>query len=65
MEPLIWTTKGNMPVADLEYQTHWFENESEIGFSETYLHDGEIVRRSVHIRKKEGADIGAEQTRIG
>lgn len=65
MEPLIWTTKGNMPVAALEYKTDWFENEGEIGLAETYLHEGEVVRRSVHIRKKEGANIGAEQTRLG
>jgi hypothetical protein len=65
MEPLIWTTKGNMPISALECKVEWFENDGEIGLAETYLHEGEVVRRSVHIRKKEGADIGAEQARIG
>lgn len=65
MTPLIYTTKGNLPIADLQYATQWFENADEIGMIETYQHEGEEVRRSVHIMKKLGADVGAEQTRFG
>lgn len=64
-EPLIYTTKGNMPVSELDYSTSWGENGEEIAFAEEYRHQGEIVRRSVHIMKKRGAEMGAEQARVG
>lgn len=63
--PMIYTTKGNLPVSQLEYVTQWGENESEVAFAEEYRHEGELVRRSVHIMKKKGADMGTEQGRIG
>jgi hypothetical protein len=63
--PLIWTAKGNMPIEQLEYRTEWFENADEIGLAEIYEFKGEVVRRSVHVRKKRGADMGAEQERMG
>ena len=61
MIPLIWTNKGNLPIADLEYKVDWFETNDEIGMSEEYSHEGEVVRRSVHVRKKQGSAVGAEQ----
>lgn len=59
--PMVWTTKGNMPVEFLDYNVEWFENPDEIGLVEVYRHQGEIVRRSVHVRKKEGLSMDGDQ----
>lgn len=48
-EPLIWTTKGNVPVASLEYATRWEFSANNIKFVETYKSDGEVVKENVHV----------------
>jgi hypothetical protein len=58
--PLIWTTQGNMPVEALEYKTLWEETIDDVLMAEEYRYQGEIVRRSVHIYKKQGAAVGSE-----
>ena len=50
-----------MLVAELEYSTHWVDGRDDVVFAEEYRHEGELVRRSVHVMKKRGADMGAEQ----
>jgi len=64
-EPLIYTTKGNLPVASLQYRHNWLEDESAITFIEEYLLDGEIVKRSAHARLKRGLDTGLQQALFG
>jgi hypothetical protein len=64
-EPLIFTSKGNMLVSDLEYRHGWFETDNEISFIEEYLLDGEVVKRSVHSRLKRGLDAALEQQIFG
>lgn len=56
-EPLIWTSKGNLPISSLEYRTEWINSEDFITFSEYHLLDGEIVKASTHAYKKEGTLI--------
>jgi hypothetical protein len=63
--PMIWTAKGNMPIADLQYRTEWTENDDEIGMAEIYEFEGEVVRRSVHIRKKQGLAMVGKQAALG
>ena len=63
--PLIYTTHGNLPIADLEYSCAWHIGEEEIGFMETYTLNGEIVKQSVHINKLKGAEMGAQQVQFG
>ena len=47
--PLIYTSKGNLPVESLERKVEWHFSVGEIVFKEIYLLDGEVV--------KEGADV--------
>jgi hypothetical protein len=51
-EPLIHTTKGNVPVASLEYSTAWEDTPEYTKFIETYRLGGEIVRESAHVLGK-------------
>jgi hypothetical protein len=46
--PLIWTSKGNLPIASLEYRTEWQVTEDSYVFVEEYWLDGECVKRSAH-----------------
>lgn len=47
--PLVWTTKGNLPIADLTYHTDWAFSPGSVTFIETYMLGDEIVKRSVHV----------------
>jgi hypothetical protein len=59
-EPLIYTSKGNLPVASLEYSYAWDDRPDAVVFSETYKLDGEVVKHAVHVRSKVG--VAAEAT---
>jgi hypothetical protein len=52
--PLIYTSKGNLPVASLAYEPKWEQGEDFIKFSETWTLDGEIVKQNAHIYKLTG-----------
>jgi hypothetical protein len=58
--PLIWTTKGNVPVASLEYYIGWEITEESIVFKEQYRLDGEIVKENAHVKLLKGGDAAAE-----
>lgn len=58
--PLIYTTKGNIPIADLEYSHKWENLDTCIKFSETYTLNGEVVKQSAHVLMKTGLSVGAE-----
>ncbi len=55
-EPLIYTSKGNLPISSLTYKHEWFEDDAAITFAEEYRLDGELVKRSAHSRLKKGLD---------
>lgn len=59
-EPLIYTTKGNLPIASLEYSHKWEDEPGYLKFIETYTLDGEVVKQSAHVLMKTGLAIGAE-----
>jgi hypothetical protein len=63
--PLIWTAKGNLPIASLQYRHEWSENDNEICFVEEYSLDGEVVKRSVHLHLKQGCALPAVAGGIG
>jgi hypothetical protein len=43
-DPLIYTSKGNVPISSLTYQTAWDVQEGYIKFMERYLDSsGEVV----------------------
>lgn len=54
-EPLIWTSKGNIPLAGLQHAVEWRISAEQIIFIETYLLDGEIVKQSSHVKVLTGA----------
>jgi hypothetical protein len=55
--PMIWTAKGNLPLADLEEKVVWTDNDEEtICAHEHWLAD-ECVKRSVHIYKRIGLEM--------
>jgi hypothetical protein len=49
-EPLIYTTKGNIPVNGLEHKVEWRVEPAQIVFTETYLLNGEVVKQSSHVK---------------
>lgn len=46
--PLIYTSKGNLPIASLEYFHEREDSPNGIMFIEGYKLDGEIVKRAAH-----------------
>lgn len=62
--PLIWTTKGNLPVGSLEYCPTWTEAPDEISFVEEYRLEGEVVKRNVHVYLKKGVFSQSELGKI-
>jgi len=54
MEPVIYTTKGNLPIKDLAYATRWEVTDDYTKLVETYSFEGEIVRESAHVLTKRG-----------
>lgn len=53
-EPLIYTSRGNLPVASLQYAVRWEDAPDYLKFVETYTLDGEVVRESAHVYSKRG-----------
>jgi hypothetical protein len=47
--PLIYTTKGNLPVADLERKDGWDFTASGISYWEEYYLGAEVVKRNVAV----------------
>ncbi len=64
-EPLIWTSKGNLPIASLTYRHEWIDNENETTLVEEYRLGDEIVKRSVHVHLKKGVAALAGIGKIG
>jgi hypothetical protein len=59
-EPLIWTTKGNLPVASLHYEVSWNILKDQVQFHERYFQGDELVRENSHIKLLEGVAISGE-----
>ena len=54
-EPLIWTSRGNVPLASLKLETAWDLGDTYIKFVERYrAEDGEIIKESAHVYSKTG-----------
>ena len=62
----IWTSKGFMPADALTYSTGEVNNDNEHTTWEEWRDaTGEIVKRNVHVRMKQGVEITAELGAIG
>ena len=64
-EPLIWTTKGNIPLVGLTHQTEWRITEKVIVFIERYFLEGEMVKESSHVKLLDGVETSADVGKIG
>ena len=49
-QPLIFTTKGNLPLADLRQEVTWNVSDDKIIFTESYFLGDECVKRSAHVK---------------
>jgi hypothetical protein len=50
MEPLIYTSRGNLPISSLKLETAWDVTNDYIKFVERYRDaEGEVVRESAHV----------------
>lgn len=63
--PLIWTSKGNLPVDSLRYENQWVDNPDVLLFHERWFLGDELVKNNLHGYVKQGLVIGAEQAQIG
>lgn len=54
-KPLIFTTKGNLPAADLTHEVDWKVTPEQIVFIETYKLGDEVVKQSSHVKLLIGA----------
>lgn len=52
--PLIHTTKGNLPLNDLEQRVVWTDSDLETVCASELWQGEECVRREVHILKRQG-----------
>ncbi len=60
-DPLIFTSKGNVPVASLAYETAWDVNPDYVKFVERYRDaSGEVVKESAHVYVLKPATAMAE-----
>jgi len=60
--PLIWTTKGNIPVSDLHYRTQWQITEEYISFTESYFLGDELVKSSTHVHSNKPLESESAQS---
>lgn len=64
-EPLIYTNRGNLPLRELVYSTHWeFSPESIVFIEEHRDQDGEIVRRAVHVHMLSPLEFKTEMAEV-
>jgi hypothetical protein len=67
MEPLIYTTKGNVPESTLNYAHEWIDTPDVMKFIERYTDkaSGEIVKESCHVYLKRGMLAEASACNLG
>jgi hypothetical protein len=65
-DPVIYTSKGNVPISSLTYQTAWDVQEGYIKFMERYLDSsGEVVKESAHVYDRKGVSADAIAASVG
>jgi hypothetical protein len=52
--PLVWTSKGNLPVDELQHEVEWEVKTDYIKLIERYMLAGEIVKESAHVYSRMG-----------
>jgi hypothetical protein len=56
-EPLVYTSLGNVLASSLEERVVWVDNDEETICAHEHWHDGECVKRAVHIYKRKGLEV--------
>ena len=64
VQPLIYTTRGNLPIEQLAYSHRWEDAPEYTKFTETYHLGDEVVRESVHVYAKRPLDTGVLQAQL-
>jgi hypothetical protein len=63
--PLIYTSKGNIPIAGLQRFVKWEHTDHYHKFVEVYMtHDGEVVKESAAVEAIPGLPIGTQQASL-
>jgi len=63
--PLIYTSRGNLPVADLREAVVWTQNENEIICAVEHWLGDECVRRQVNVLKLQGESVLGQAAVMG
>lgn len=64
--PMIWTSKGNRPIAGLTLQPEWTVNDDYIKFVERWRDEsGEVVKESAHVYDRKGVHLDGAVAAIG
>jgi len=63
-QPLIYTSKGNVPADTLDYHKEWLVTPDIVKFREFYTDkaSGEVVKDSTHVYLPQGIGASAEAT---
>jgi hypothetical protein len=60
--PLIWTSKGNVPIESLRYEHNWIDNADETTLVECWFDaSNEVVKKNVHMFGRKPLNMGAQQ----
>jgi hypothetical protein len=61
-EPLVYTSKGNLPLASLKFSDSWEFDPGGITYVSQYALDGEVVQRSAaRYQLPQGLNINVQQ----
>ena len=55
LEPLIFTSKGNIPMTGLRHDVEWRIDDERVVFVERYFLGDEVVKESTHVKLLKGA----------
>lgn len=58
--PLIWTTKGNLPEADLRSEQKWVDHPDFVSLTLEYYLEEELVKSSTHVYSKKPLEMIGE-----
>jgi hypothetical protein len=63
--PLIWTSKGNVPVDSLRYEHQWIDNADETTLVECWFDaSNEVVKKNVHMFGRKPLSFSAAQAAV-
>lgn len=62
MTPLIFTTKGNVPLESLRHEVEWRIDADVVVFIERYFDGDEVVKESTHVKLMTGVAMDGVAT---